>query len=288
MSMEVRTRIEEALGSAPRLLHPLPGGSVAAVYRVDLADGRRLVAKFDPGPDARLATEGQMLRHLKKVGGIPVPGVHHAEDSLLIMDFVESDGRSTPAGEEEAAELVAGLHGHGAPAYGFAYDTLIGGLPQPNPWTTSWIDFFARDRLLFMGARCVEAGRMEPGTLRALETLCGRLGDYLEPAPPALIHGDLWGGNVLWHQGRVAAFVDPALYYADPEIELAFTTLFTTFGPAFHARYHELRPLRPGFHQVRKDLYNLYPLLVHVRLFGGSYLAAVKRTLGRFVQRGRA
>ena len=283
MTMKLRARLEEALGSAPGRLHPLSGGSVAAVYRVDLSDGRRLVAKVDPGPEARLSVEGRMLRHLREATGLPVPGVVHASDTLLVLDFVENDGRSTPAGEEEAAELVAALHDHTAPAYGFDHDTLIGGLPQPNPRRSSWVEFFAEERLLFMGALCVEAGRMEPATLRDVETLCGRLAAYLDPAPPALIHGDLWGGNVLWHQGRVAAFLDPALYYADPEIELAFTTLFTTFGEAFHTRYHELRPLRPGFHEVRRDLYNLYPLLVHGRLFGGSYLGAVKRTLRRFV-----
>ena len=99
---------------------------------------------------------------------------------------------------------------------------------------------------------------------------------------PALIHGDLWGGNVLVRGGKLVGLVDPAISYSDPEIELAFATLFNTFGRTFFARYNELRPIAPGFSKERRDLYNLYPLLVHVRLFGGSYVHQVDGTLRRF------
>jgi fructosamine-3-kinase len=101
-------------------------------------------------------------------------------------------------------------------------------------------------------------------------------------SPPSLVHGDMWTGNVLCKGGRIAAFIDPAVYYADAEIELAFSTLFGTFGEAFFDRYREHRPLQPGFFEARRDLYNLYPLLVHVRLFGGSYVGSVERTLRQF------
>jgi len=116
-----------------------------------------------------------------------------------------------------------------------------------------------------------------------LEKLAGRLGDWIDAsAAPSLIHGDMWTGNVLCNHGRISGFVDPAIYYADAEIELAFSTMFGTFGDAFFGRYGEHRPLRPGFFEERVDLYNLYPLLVHVRLFGGSYVGSVDRTLARF------
>jgi len=103
-----------------------------------------------------------------------------------------------------------------------------------------------------------------------------------EPARPSLIHGDIWAGNVLSVNDHISGFIYPAIYYADPEIGLAFTTLFSTFGDAFFSRYHELRPIRPGFFEERCDIYNLYPLLVHVRLFGGSYVASVDRMLSKF------
>ena len=96
------------------------------------------------------------------------------------------------------------------------------------------------------------------------------------------IHGDLWGGNVLVDGKGRCGFIDPAIYYADPEIDLAYSTLFGTFGERFFARYSEHRPLAPDFGE-RRDLYNLYPLLFHVRLFGGSYVQSVRSTLRRYL-----
>ncbi len=134
-----------------------------------------------------------------------------------------------------------------------------------------------------MGGQALAAGRLPKRLMGRLEALAGRLERWLEePEHPSLIHGDVWTGNVLCRRGRVAGFVDPAIYYAHAEIELAFSTLFGTFSGTFFARYGEIRPLRPGFFEERLDLYNLYPLLVHVRLFGGSYAASVERTLKRF------
>ena len=125
---------------------------------------------------------------------------------------------------------------------------------------------------------------MPSASFATLERLCGRLERYInEPPAVSLIHGDLWDGNVLVRDGRIAGFIDPALYYADPEIELAFSTLFNNFGEAFFARYREHRPLAPGFFEVRRDLYNLYPLLVHSVLFGAHYTGAVKSILARYV-----
>jgi fructosamine-3-kinase len=114
-----------------------------------------------------------------------------------------------------------------------------------------------------------------------LRRLSHRLEEYLdEPAYPSLIHGDAWSGNVLAQGGRITGFLDPALYYADAEVKLAFITLFSTFGMPFFARHQALRPLRPGF-AGRCDVYNLYPLLVHVHLFGGNYVASLETRLRR-------
>ena len=160
--------------------------------------------------------------------------------------------------------------------------SVIGPLPQPNPWSESWLAFFRDQRLLAMGRRALDSGNLPAATFARLERLCGKLADYIDEPPAAsLIHGDLWGGNVLTRDGRIAGFVDPAVYYGDPEIELAFSTLFNTFREAFFARYREHRPLAPGFFEVRRDLYNLYPLLVHTTLFGGHYAGAVARIVER-------
>jgi fructosamine-3-kinase len=128
-----------------------------------------------------------------------------------------------------------------------------------------------------------KAGRL-PAELRdRLEKLAGNLDELLEePERPSLIHGDVWGGNVLARGDRIAAFLDPAIYHADPEIELAFIALFGTFGERFFRCYGELRGIRPGFFEARRHLYNLYPLLVHVYFFGGGYVTRVDDTLRGF------
>ena len=169
------------------------------------------------------------------------------------------------------------------PRYGFPRSTPIGPLPQDNAESDDWVAFFRDRRLLHMARAALDEGRIDTGLMARIEALAARLPELIgTPAPPALVHGDLWTGNVLVRGGRVAGFIDPAIHHADPEVELAFTTLFGTFGEAFFRRYGEIRPLRPGFFEVRRDLYNLYPLLVHVRLFGGSYMGSVERTARRF------
>ena len=282
MKPEVRRAVAEAAGAAVTQAGPLSGGCVGDVWRVELADGRRLVVKT-AGPDGNLDLEGYMLDYLARTGAVPVPEVVHAEPALLVMAYVETAGPLNESAQEHAADLLAALHGITADAFGHERDTLIGPLHQPNPRTDSWVDFFREQRLLYMGRLALDNGSLPLKTYGRLEKFCeNRLGRLIEePAAPSLIHGDMWGGNVLARDGRIAAFIDPAIYHADPEIELAFATLFSTFGDPFFRRYNEHRPLRPGFFETRRDIYNLYPLLVHTRLFGGHYAAQVDGILRR-------
>lgn len=259
---------------------PLSGGCIGQVYRLKLADSRTVVAKVAEDGTSQLPIEAFMLAYLREHSDLPVPHVLHSSTTLLLMSHLAGDSRFSAAAQASAAEHLAALHGHTAPAFGFERDTLIGGLPQPNPWTGSWVDFFARHRLRHMADEGVRAGRLSPDMGRRVHALADHLDDWLEePDAPSLIHGDVWTTNVLAAGDRITGFLDPAIYYAHPEVELAFTTLFGTFGEPFFERYQALRPIRPGFFEVRRDLYNLYPLLVHVRLFGGSYVASVDRVL---------
>jgi fructosamine-3-kinase len=254
---------------------------------VRLQDGRHLAVKARTQPEAgsgpSLELEGYMLRELARLSDLTVPRVHVSEPDLLVMDFIANDGGPiTPAVERDAGALIAALHATPRPHFGFARDTLIGRLPQPNPESPLWVPFFRDHRLLHMAHAARDEGRLPAPLFSRLERLAARLDDYLlEPPHPSLLHGDLWTGNVLVRGNRIAGFVDPAISFGHPEIELAFTTMFGTFGPAFFAAYEALSPLEPGFHDVRRDLYNLYPALVHVRLFGASYLSGIEATLAR-------
>ena len=283
--MELATRVASVLGTHVCGLHTLAGGCVADVVRAELADGRRVVVKHG-GEGFRV--EAMMLRTLASRSALPVPAVLHDEPDLLIIEYVENDGAHGPGVERHAAELLAALHAVQGPAFGFdtdtglGTDTLIGPLRQPCPPTPRWVEFFAAHRLehfgdLALGRRAISASCRE-----RIGRLADRLGEVLsEPEHPSLIHGDVWSGNILCRGGKVVSCIDPAVHYAHPEVELAFITLFSTFGAEFFDRYNELRPIRDGFFETRRHVYNLYPLLVHAILFGGGYGGQVEATLGR-------
>ncbi len=282
MRREIKDLIGQATGQAAVHTRPLAGGCVGEVLRVELENGKIIVAKTGEAGGG-LAVEGRMLRYLSEMSALPVPCVLYADDRLLLMTYIPNSGGPDARSQAHAAELLAALHGVAAENFGLDFDTLIGGLRQPNDWDKSWRDFFRDQRLLYMGRAAMDAGRLPGRLFGRLEALAGRLDKWLDGnEKPSLVHGDMWTGNVLCRDGRIAGFVDPAIYYGEAEIELAFSTMFATFGDPFFRRYHELRPIRPGFFEERRELYNLYPLLVHVRLFGGSYVGSLEGTLSRF------
>ncbi len=281
--MNIREAVETAVNQTVYDISPLSGGCVGQVYRVRLADDTVIVAKVDESLEPVLATEAFMLRYLAEHSELPVPAVLESSDRLLLMQFLPGDSHFNRQSQAHAAELLAALHDITAPAYGLEQATLIGGLHQPNPWADSWLNFFRDHRLMYMANEGLRTGRLPQSILPRLEKFCARLADWLaEPERPSLLHGDVWTTNVLASGGEITGFVDPAIYYGHPEIELAFTTLFGTFDRPFFDRYQAIRPLSPGFFAERRDIYNLYPLLVHVRLFGGGYVHSVDRTLRRF------
>ncbi len=275
-------RLEEVLGVRAGKARPLGGGCIGEVHSVDLENGDRVVVKVDRSSTPRLDVEGYMLQYLAGHSALPVPAVRHSSPGLLVMDFIEGDSRFGEVEQRHAAELLAALHEVRGETHGFERPTLIGALHQPNPPTDSWVAFFRDARLLYMADEALKERRLPREVHKRLRAFADRIGEFIEePEYPSLLHGDVWTTNVLAHGGRITAFIDPAIYHGHPEIELAFTTLFGTFGPSFFKHYDDIRGIRPGFLEERRDIYNMYPLLVHVRLFGDSYLGGIDQTLRR-------
>ncbi|MFU8867929.1 fructosamine kinase family protein [Natronococcus sp.] len=257
----------------------LEGGQIGSVHRVGLADGSSVVAKTGETP---LEVEAFMLQFLATESELPVPDVYQADADLLVLEHVAGTTDHGPAVARDAADHLARLHGVEAEAVGFERDTLTGPVRQPNPWTDSWIDFYREHRLAHVAELALESGSLSPSLAKRLEILYSGLEDLLsEPAAPALIHGDVWTTNVLSRDGEVTAFLDPATYYAHPEVELAYVDWTGTFGGEFFERYRERRGIEPGFFERRRYVYRLYPLLVHVHLFGGRYPGRLEATLER-------
>lgn len=280
MLSAVYNEIEQAIGIRIAAIAPLSAANNAQIYRLSLSTGEVRVAKV---AERGLDTEAAMLRYLREKSSLPIPEIFHSNEHVIIMDFVQGQGMIDSRTEAVAAEQLAALHGVSAPEYGFERDTLVGSLPQPGGWHANWPAFFIEHRLLHMAVKALAEGKIDNRMMAQIEKLAARLAGMLDnPPAPSLIHGDIWSGNIITARGRVAAYLDPAIYYADAEIELAFIRLFNTFGDTFFAKYNELRPIRPGFFEERADIYNLYPLLVHTRLFGASYARKAQKILDRF------
>jgi fructosamine-3-kinase len=280
ITAELQTEIEQYLKGKIASLAPLSAANNAHIYRVAVKDRAPCVVKV---AERGLDVEAYMLNYLKEKSKLPVPVVYYSNEHLIIMEFIESHHGLDEAAGRHAAELLAELHKIHADSYGLERDTLIGFLKQPNTPNKDWVSFFAEHRLLYMAGEALKENKIDKNFMKQVEKLAGKLSKYIKnPNPPSLIHGDIWGGNILSARGKIVAFLDPAIYYADPEIELAFIRLLNTFSDGFFARYNDINPIKPGFFEERADIYSLYPLLVHARLFGASYARKAQKILDKF------
>jgi fructosamine-3-kinase len=178
-------------------------------------------------------------------------------------------------------ERLARLHLVTRERFGFDHDNYLGLTPQPNPAEADGFRFFAEHRLLYLGRRCRDQGRLGAGDMRRLERVAARLPELVPPQPASLLHGDLWSGNIIPGPEGQACLIDPAAHFGWAEADLAMMVLFGSVPRAFYSAYESVRPLAPGY-QARFDVYNLYHLLNHLGLFGASYGEAVRAILRRY------
>lgn len=279
-------RLAEALGSPVSTSTPLAVGFGLHGYHLRLKDGRELAVKAGspPIPD-QLLIEAYMLSELGRLSSLPVPAVRYSDASMLAMDWIDAKGGAIRSSHQRhMAELLAELHSTPRPFFGFEQDTVIATLSQPNPQEQLWIPFFREQRLLFLSEYACSRGQLSRRTHERIQRLADRLENYLtEPDHPSLIHGDIWSGNVLAGHDHIEALIDPAIYFAHPEVELAFMTMFGSFGREFFDTYAALAAFEAkGFFETRCDIYLLYPLLVHVLVCSPSYASGIERILDKF------
>lgn len=266
-----------ALGSPVSDTRGVGGGCISPAFRVTLQDGRRIFVKTVPAgaPAGLLACEAYSLRALAATGAVRVPDVLAEADDWLALEWLEPAAGGTGAWHELGRGLAA-LHTTTSASFGWDHDNFIGTLPQPNARTESWVEFWREQRLLPQLAQA--AAQLGGSTMREFGELVDRLDELLHvDVAPSLLHGDLWGGNVHMSGGG-GALIDPSSYYGHAEVDLAMARLFGGFPPAFFDAYDEARPPQPGA-AARTTLYQLFYLLVHVNLFGGSYVDSTRRAV---------
>lgn len=254
---------------------PLSGGDIAAVYRLDTDQGM-VVVKCDTAE--RLAGEADGLRALRDAGTrLVVPEVLGEADGWLVMEALDS-GLATTGNDEVLGEGLRELHAVTAETHGWYRDNACGRTPQPNTSLADGRAFQRERRLLPMAAACYQRGLMDSRLRGRLEAVATSLDDWLPDVPASLVHGDLWGGNVL-HTARGPAIIDPAVYRHYPEVDLAMLTLFGSPSETFFDAYWN--GPRPDDWPRRQALFQLYPLLNHLLLFGGAYHSGVESTVSR-------
>ena len=282
----LRQALGAALGSPVAHARSLAGGDINQAYEIGLGDGRRLFAKTNArSPRGMFAAEARGLAWLAEAGALRVPRVvavsePEAAAQFLVLELVES-GRPAADFDERLGRGLAALHRFGAPGFGLDHDNFIGRLPQSNVAAPSWAAFYRERRLEAQLRSAVDGGLASDRMRRGFQRLFAQLDDLIgPPEPPARLHGDLWGGNLLCAGAGAPCLIDPAVYGGHREIDLAMMRLFGGFGAAVFDAYQEAWPLADGAGQ-RVALYQLYPLMVHVNLFGGGYVSSVESALSR-------
>lgn len=262
-------------------IEPAGGGCINRGAVLETESGASFFAKMnDKAPPDMFPKEAEGLQALQVEGGPRVPEVYHAGAHFILLENLDPGPHKSGYWPQLGRELAA-LHRQSNDQFGFHHHNYIGSTPQKNPWMEDGFEFFARYRLLYQARLGRDRGHLSTDDVRRVESIANRLQDLVPAQDPALIHGDLWSGNVITDREGNPAIIDPATHYGWAEAELAMTGLFGRFPAAFYEAYGDHYPLEPGV-KGRFPIYNLYHLLNHVNLFGGGYLSQVRSVLSKY------
>ncbi len=264
---------------------PLTGGCINQAWHINNRNGQHYFVKLnDAAKLPMFAAESAGLSAIAATHTVrvPQPVAHGTADeyAYLVLEYLDLKGGGN---EALLGKQLAALHRTQSKEFGWSQDNTLGETPQPNKWEADWITFWREQRLGFQLDLAASNGY--GGELQTLgKQLMERLPEFFSSyhPVPALLHGDLWGGNHAYTADGTPVLFDPAPYYGDREADLAMTELFGGFGPDFYAAYRAAWPLDEGY-ATRKVLYNLYHILNHANLFGGGYARQAEGMMRRLL-----
>ncbi|HEX6913932.1 MAG TPA: fructosamine kinase family protein [Chitinophagaceae bacterium] len=285
MDKSILGDISAKLSLSIKGMEPVSGGDINDTHVLDCGEVKLfLKSHLAAGRADMFSKELKGLELLRSAGAVRVPRPLLNDKSgdmiYLVMEFIEK-AAVQPRTWNDFGEQLAALHRCTAPLFGLDHDNYIGSLPQLNKQAQDWASFYAAHRILPLVAKAFDEHKLGPADITAAEKLCNRLSELFPPEPPALLHGDLWSGNYLVAGGGEPVIFDPAVYYGHREMDLGMSLLFGGFQPQFYESYKNAWPPEPGWRK-RTELTQLYPLLVHLLLFGGHYYQDVRTTIRKY------
>lgn len=263
------------------------GGYINTSALVNTSGGRFFVKWNEADLINMFEQEARGLQLLGATDTIKTPEVYGfgkaGDSSLLVLEVVER-GTTGQNYWTDMGERLAAMHSLSQEAFGLDHDNYIGRLTQSNSSEKDWLTFYTEQRLRYQLDMAISKGLVPPGFVQRFNRFLDRLNTILPYSEPSILHGDLWNGNVMPGANGETYFFDPAVYCGAREMDLAMTCLFGGFDPRFYKAYHSVYPLPDSFEDLM-DVYNLYPLMVHVNLFGpgSEYLDSADRIIRRYL-----
>jgi len=264
-------------------IETVSGGDINNAYCVKLDNKQVCFVKHNTyaNGDDMLYTERISLEYLSAYSPFNIPSVLQCSsinnDHFLVLDFI-TEGHASKKDYFSFGQKLAMLHKTTQDNYGFFNDNYIGTLHQKNDLTTNWKDFYINNRLRYQLELAIESGILSSEVLDNLDAIDRHWDTYIPEEKASLLHGDLWSGNYLVTKTGEITIIDPAVYYGHREVDIAMTQIFGGFPQAFYDGYQNTYPLEEGYEQ-RQCLYQLYPMLVHTNIFGGSYTTQTMQLL---------
>ena len=271
--------IKQELNSNIKELSQLGGGSINSVFLVEL-EKSKIVLKINDSLRFPGMFENEKKGLLKlNASGVQTPQVifERSRDNLafLALEYIPNGNFGN---WELFGEKLAALHTNKNEFFGLDYDNYIGSLRQVNKKENNWKGFYSNQRLLHLTKFAFDKELLSKTDSKKMEELCNKLDTYLPFAKPSLIHGDLWSGNLIFDGQGKPVFIDPAIYYGHPEMDWAMLSLFGSYPETAIKSYCNIIPLENNYFE-REKIYQLYPLLVHLILFGRSYYRDISEIL---------
>ncbi|MEJ6980181.1 fructosamine kinase family protein [Pedobacter sp. P351] len=267
------------------LLSSVSGGSINKCFQIEYGkESFFLKVNSSVKFPSMFIAEAEGLKQIGLTNTIQVPkvichGVSN-DEQFLVLEWIEQ-GINDACAQAEMGRRLAELHMNTQLQFGLDHDNYMGSLVQSNKRSPSWSEFFIIERLVPQVEMARNRNLLSNSVLIQFEILYKNLDGLFPREIPSLLHGDLWSGNYLINYLNKPVLIDPAIFYGHREVDIAMTTLFGGFQQPFYDAYHEMFPLKEGWKE-RLDLWNLYPSLIHINLFGQSYVSQLMQILNRF------